>query len=123
MATLRHNAGSASCELRFPEALITAHEGLADALGVDPKDRHVLVCAIRSGAQTIVSDNRRHFPASVPAPLGVECISASDFLVQRYHLSPDRFIGLLTEQARDAGMPFDQLLNKLPLGLRALIHP
>lgn len=106
----------------FPEALITGYEGLADSLDVDEKDRHVMACAIRAGAHAIVTDNRKHFPRKTMKQLGIECLSAGEFLRQQYHLNPDRFLEILESQHVDANMTLEQLLQNLPRELEELVH-
>jgi predicted nucleic acid-binding protein len=106
----------------FPEALVTGHEGLADSLEVDEKDRHVLACAVRAGAHAIVSDNLKHFPSQTMERLGIECLTAGEFLKQQYHLNPDLFIQILESQHIDAKMSMSQLLESLPAELEKLIH-
>jgi predicted nucleic acid-binding protein len=106
----------------FPEAIVVGYEGLADSLDVDPKDRHVLACAIRAGAHAIVSNNRRDFPPATMRRIGIECLTAGQFLSQQYHLSPDRFLQILVDQHEFVGMSMAQLLDKLPEELTELIH-
>ena len=64
----------------FPEALVEPPAGLADPLGCDPGDRHVLAAAIAAKAEVIVTLNVRHFPKEVLAPLGIEAVSPDQFL-------------------------------------------
>lgn len=52
----------------FPEALTVDYEDLIEAMKNDPKDRHVLACAIRSTSHAIVTSNKKHFPAPALAP-------------------------------------------------------
>lgn len=81
---------------RFPHATIeegTAAPQAADRLNVldsielpDPSDRHVIIAAIRGGADMIVTANRKDFPKSVMSALGLRAIS------------PDEFVALLLAQ-------------------------
>ena len=48
----------------FPDAAVTGHESLIEAMTNDTADRHVLAAAITVGADVIVTDNVRHFPAT-----------------------------------------------------------
>ncbi len=100
-------------EEAFPEALITGYEGLTSAMANDEKDRHVLAAAVRAGADCIVSDNLKHFPPQALERFGLECVSAQKFLVHQYHLEPDCFIGVLTDQARDIGRSLADLIGSL----------
>jgi predicted nucleic acid-binding protein len=53
----------------FPEAMMSIPPGLIEGIqGIpDPADRHVVALAIQARADTIVTDNLRHFPAEVVA--------------------------------------------------------
>lgn len=46
----------------------------------DPADQHVLTAALIGRANVIVTDNLRHFPATVLHPLGLEAQSLNHFL-------------------------------------------
>jgi predicted nucleic acid-binding protein len=43
----------------FPDALVTGYEALIGDMTNDPKDRHVLAAAVRSGAEALVTENLR----------------------------------------------------------------
>jgi len=73
----------------FPEALVEPPSGLADQLGCDPGDRHVLAAAIAAKAEVIVTLNVRHFPAEVLAPLGIEAVTPDQFLCSLLDLAPN----------------------------------
>jgi predicted nucleic acid-binding protein len=47
----------------FPEALVTNYKRYIDLCENDPKDRHVLACAIAGQAEIIVTFNLSDFPA------------------------------------------------------------
>ena len=105
----------------FPDAMVRGYDGLIASVTNDPKDRHVLAAAIRCGADSIVSNNARHFSQDSLAPYGLECLTADDFLKHQYHLNPDAFIGVLAEQASDIGWTLKQLLSKHVPSLSKLI--
>ena len=46
----------------FPDAMVEGYEDLIPAMTNDPKDRHVLAAAVRSGASLIVTANLKDFP-------------------------------------------------------------
>jgi predicted nucleic acid-binding protein len=74
----------------FPEACVTGHETLIDALKLpDADDRHVLAAAIRCGAQHIVTENLKDFPEGVLGAFAVEAIGADEFLSRTFDLYPD----------------------------------
>src|SRR5579862_9422289 len=70
----------------FPDALTNGYEDLIDAMKNDPKDRHVLACAVRSGSHAIVTSNKKHFPPETVSPYGLECMTPDEFFVHQYHL-------------------------------------
>ncbi len=67
-------------QLAFPEAMVVSYEDLTGAMKNEPKDRHVLAAAVRCGADTIVSDNKKHFPRKALEPYRLECVTADEFL-------------------------------------------
>jgi len=56
----------------FPEALVAGYQRLVPTMANDPKDRHVLAAAIRSGSQVIVTRNLRHFPIELLREFDIE---------------------------------------------------
>ncbi|MEW6664658.1 MAG: putative toxin-antitoxin system toxin component, PIN family [Thermodesulfobacteriota bacterium] len=46
----------------------------------DPSDDKVLECAVSCGGTHIVTFNKKHFPAAVTAPWGIEVMTAGEFL-------------------------------------------
>ncbi|WP_237061581.1 PIN domain-containing protein [Loktanella sp. M215] len=66
---------------------MTGHEPFIDVIELpDRNDRHVLAAAIRSGAQVIVTENLRDFPADKLEEYDIEALTADDFLVNTYTL-------------------------------------
>lgn len=106
----------------FPEAMVTGYGLLIEHLKCDPKDRHVLACAIRAGAHAIISDNKRHFPEEALEPFGIDCLTAGEFLLQQYHLNEDRMISILRSQAAKVNRSVSELLLRLPRELRTVIR-
>jgi predicted nucleic acid-binding protein len=103
----------AQMERAFPEAMVTGHEPLIDAMLNDPKDRHVVAAAVKAGAQVIVTSNLCDF---VTLPDGIEAQSPDDFLGNLFDLDPDRFVALLQDQAKALKRPpvtFAQVLAAL----------
>ena len=71
----------------FPEIWIEGYELLIDGLELpDFNDRHVLAAAIRAGAEHIVTENLRDFPVGFLEPLGIEAVSADDFLSSTFEI-------------------------------------
>ncbi len=74
---------------RFPESFVTGYEPLIDVVELpDRDDRHVLAAAIKCGAQHIVTENLRDFPADVLEQYDIEAVSADDFLHSTFELFP-----------------------------------
>ena len=107
----------------FPEAMIEGYDHLVQTMTNHPKDRHVLAAAVKCGAHAIVSNNRKHFPPQSLAPYGLECLTADEFLSHQYHLDPDEFIVVLTQQAADTKVTLAQLLSRHEPCLSKLIRP
>ena len=74
---------------KFPEALVTGYEDLIDSLKNDPKDRHVLAAAIKSGANAIVASNLRHFPEAELAKYNITALHQDDFVLDQLDLTAD----------------------------------
>lgn len=71
---------------RFAE--VRDHERLEGLLTNDPKDRHVLACAIAAQVHTIVTFNLRDFPPSALEPWSVEAVHPDQFLLNQLDLAP-----------------------------------
>jgi predicted nucleic acid-binding protein len=85
----------------FPEATIPVPPSLIDGIQgiLDPDDRHVVALAVYAHADTIVTDNLRHFPAEALSRYNLTALSADDFLVHQYHLNPEVMLEKLDRQA------------------------
>ena len=85
----------------FPESLFTIPPGLVEGIvGLpDQDDRHVVALAIHAGANTIVTNNVRDFPTEAISPHNLSVLSADEFLVHQYHLSPQLMMEKLDRQA------------------------
>lgn len=93
-ALARAARARAGMERAFEEAMVTEYDQLlvaADELP-DLGDRHVLAAAIKTQAQTIVTENLRDFPVSVLDPYGIEARSADDFIADTIALDIGRAI-------------------------------
>lgn len=85
----------------FPEAIAQGYEHLIPDMPIQAKDRHVLAAAVGVGADVIVTDNLRDFPASSLEPYGVEAQSLDSFLMELFALYPERMVQILAEQGAD----------------------
>jgi predicted nucleic acid-binding protein len=86
--------------LAFPEALVAVPPELLLAVECipDKDDRHVLAAAIAAHANTIVTQNTKHFPKECLEKYGVLCQTADDFLIHQYHLCPQLILDKLDDQ-------------------------
>lgn len=72
----------------FPGAEVTGYTDLIDAMTNDPKDRHVLAAAIRGGAEVLVTENLKDFPASSMQRYDIEAVHPDVFLLDQLDLAP-----------------------------------
>lgn len=83
-AKLRRSA----IEQAFEEANVSGFEPLIQGLELpDPKDVHVLACAIQTRAAIIVSDNLKDFPQSTLSEYDLECVGLDDFIADLLDLA------------------------------------
>jgi hypothetical protein len=106
----------------FPEAIVSGYRHLIPSLTLpDADDRHVLAAAIVCGAQNIVTENLKDFPSSVLDPLGIEAVSADDFLASTFELYPTESMTALRTMRkayhRPAMNPSEFLLSLIASGL------
>lgn len=99
------------------DVLVTDYEPLIDSLDLpDSGDRHVLAAAIKVGAQTIVTDNLRDFPADRLSSWDIEASSADEFLHAMVDLNPKIVFALVQKIANSLRLPpmdVDQVLTAL----------
>jgi hypothetical protein len=89
----------------FPDATVTGYESLNPAMANDAADRHVLAAGIAAGADVIVTDNVRHFPAKACDPYGIEVQTADEFLSHSLDLAPEVMGDIFLQQVRDLERP------------------
>lgn len=89
----------------FPDAAVTGHDSLIEAMTNDTADRHVLAAAITVGADVIVTDNVRHFPATACDQYGIEVQTADEFLSYSFDLAPEVMGDVFLQQVRDLDRP------------------
>lgn len=102
-------------ELRrhFPDSTVAGFEPLIPQMTNESKDRHVAAAAVFSGADVIVTFNRRHFPPVSTAPWRVETVSPGAFLEELYKCAPTVVVERLREQAENLGRHPGALLTLL----------
>lgn len=104
----------------FPEALVGVPQQLIRAAECipDKNDRHVLAAAIAGHANTIITQNTKHFPKACLGGYGVLCQTADEFLVHQYYLCPQLILDKLDDQAagisRDRTFVVSSLRNAAP---------
>jgi predicted nucleic acid-binding protein len=99
------------------DCLVTGFEPIVEVLSLpDPDDRHVLAAAIRAGAQVIVTDNLRDFPAAVLEQWNIEAKSADDFVLDQLHLdAPSIYVAVqqIADARRNPPQTFADILDAL----------
>jgi predicted nucleic acid-binding protein len=73
---------------QFPESLVGDYGHLIERCANDPKDRHVLACAIQSQAELILTFNLSDFPAAALSPWKVAAQHPQDYLLMLYGIDP-----------------------------------
>jgi predicted nucleic acid-binding protein len=97
----------------FGDAWVPGYEPLIKQMTNDPKDRHVLAAAVKSGATVIVTYNKRHFPPAATEPWGIEIQGPSTFLKYHYDLNPSVIVDKLHAQANNLGRTLAEQLAVL----------
>ncbi len=105
----------------FDDAWVTGYAPIIDSMANHAKDRHVLAAAVRCGAETIVTYNKRHFPPEALEPWGIEVLGPSTFLRYQYDLNPAAVVDKLHAQARNLGRSLPQLLKVLRVAVPAFV--
>ncbi|KAF0964912.1 PIN domain-containing protein [Rhodococcus sp. T7] len=73
----------------FAEEESRGYRELIPAMTNDPKDRHVLAAAVRSGAALIVTANPTDFPPAALDPFDVEAMHPDEFLCDQLDLNSE----------------------------------
>lgn len=75
----------------FPEACVSDSARYINAFDPlpDPDDAHVLAAAIKCDAPLIVTDNIKDFPSEILLPLGIECMTADEFIADLIDLDQE----------------------------------
>ncbi len=85
----------------FPEATVTGYERLVGSMTNHPDDRHILATAVCAGAQVIVTNNTKDFPAEALKPYSIETQTPDEFLEYLYDLAPDVMAQIVIQQNAD----------------------
>jgi len=71
----------------IPDAVVTGHEHLIEALALpDADDRHVLAAAIHGNASVIVTFNEKDFPSRVLSGYGIDAQHPDSFIENLFDL-------------------------------------
>lgn len=105
----------------FPESWVEGYHDLIPVLRNEPKDRHVLAVAIRSGSELIVTYNQKDFPADALDPYDVSVIGPSTFLANLHELEPQLVHQCLQQQATAIGKDLGFLLERLAVNVPAFV--
>ncbi len=86
-------------ERAFEDAAVTGYEGLIDGLkGLpDPGDAHVIAAAVKTRASVIVTDNLKHFPERLLAPLDLEAKTADAFIADTIDLDTGQAVAAVRQ--------------------------
>lgn len=90
---------------QFSEAFVPQCDLLIASMPINEKDKHVLACAVASGAQVIATQNLKDFPSHLLNPFKVEAQSPDDFLMNMFYLDQERMLQILIEQAGELRNP------------------
>lgn len=92
-------------ELRkaFPESMVTGYERLINHCTNEPKDRHVLACAIHSQAEVILTFNLRHFQEEALSEWKISARHPQDYLLTLFFLEPLHVMHQLGSTAEKRG--------------------
>lgn len=102
----------------FPEAIVSDFESLIEAIELpDVDDRHVVAAAIRSGAQAIVTFNRKDFPPDVLGSYDVEVKHPDEFVLDCLDLVPALVANCVRDQASALRNP-ERSVNEVLVDLR-----
>jgi predicted nucleic acid-binding protein len=89
----------------FGDAEVVGYATLTRTMTNHPKDRHVLAAAVKAGAQVVVTDNLKDFPATALRPHGITVQSADTFLLGLYAQAPGQLVTEVIKQASALSHP------------------
>lgn len=97
----------------FPESMVRDFEPLLPYCTNDPKDRHVLACAIKAKAGIILTYNLCDFQPEALAPHGVVALHPQDFLIKLRKYDVSRVNQVVRGIAIRRGISKEQVFSKL----------
>lgn len=87
----------------------------ADAIEMDAKDRHVLAAALSAGADILLTENTKDFPADWMDGHGIELLTAGELLVRLAEAFPDKVRAAHEKTVRYSPKPEGDILTTLEL--------
>jgi predicted nucleic acid-binding protein len=106
---------SQMCEA-LPDALQVVPKSLVDAMPIVEHDRHVLALAVAVGADSIVTQNLKDFPADVLEDFGLEAIDADTLVTAQVGLDApavDACIDAMAARLKAPPISSDELKERL----------
>lgn len=85
--------------------MIEGYEDLIPVMANDTKDRHVLAAAVRAGADTIVTNNRKDFPPQSREQYDIDLHSPDEFLLDLWITDSKRMARMLVMMAEGLTKP------------------
>lgn len=108
-AEQRAHALIAQMREHFSDSTVHGWEGLEGTFGLpDSDDEHVVAAAVVGGAEVIVTENLKHFPAEL-MPTRIEVLGAAEFARNTVDLSPRGAIAAVDEIVARSGRLGPQL--------------
>lgn len=112
----RAAASCAAMRRAFEDAEVTDYETIVPCIQKmpDPNDAHVVAAALKIRASVIVTENTKHFPASVIGPLDLETKTADEFIADTMDLNPPLAVSAVStmrQRFRRPSMTGEQLLR------------
>lgn len=72
----------------------------------DPNDEHVLVAAVQTQAQAVVTDNLADFPACILSSMNIEARTADDFIADTIALDEGKAVAAIRDMRTRLRRPY-----------------
>lgn len=106
-------------DLHTRDAVVSGFEPLIEGLDLpDADDRHVLACAIHSGAEAIITFNLKDFPDEQLSKYDIKAIHPDEFIADMLALSPGHIIQAVQNHRKSLKNPPFNVDDYLGLLLR-----
>lgn len=106
-AKARATRARQAMERAFQDAMVESYEAVLGAVPdlPDLRDRHVVAAAMKTRASVIVTDNLKHFPPALLAPLGIDVLAADAFIADTLTLDADRAVAAIRRMRERLKLP------------------